>query len=200
MAQTSQGIPFLSKWAIICFIMALTLLYSIYKRNFVLELSSSGGPVLEKLPSFKVEEFQKESWVSSENLFDRGNPLAMIHFWATWCAPCELELPGLIKLAKKFGQKEMKVILLAVRDENKKIKKHLRRFGKLPENILIAHDKEGEVLPLLGTVKLPETYLFNRSGKHLRKFVGPQDWTLPGYESQIRFYLSIKKPYSIESH
>ena len=66
----------------------------------------------------------------------------MVHFWATWCAPCEAELPEFIDLAKKF--EKITFFLIAVNDEEKKIHKFFKRFGELPPNVRLAHDEEGE--------------------------------------------------------
>lgn len=189
----NSGIHSLGRLGIICFIAGLTLAYSLYQKRWVQELISSPGPILQKLPTFQLKEFQKEALVNPERLLQGGNKLVMVHFWGTWCAPCKVEFPGLIRLAKKFHSQELKVLLLAVRDEPQKMEKYLRRFGQLPDNILVAHDSEGMLLPLFGTVKVPETYLFNSKGKNLRKFIGPQDWTQLSYEGQINFYLSTQK-------
>ncbi len=198
--QKSQGIHFFTKLGIVCSIMAFTLIYSIYQKRSIQKLTSSLGPILQKLPSFQLKEFQEDAVISSDNLFQGGNKLAMVHFWGTWCAPCEVELPSFIELAKKFDSKKVKVLLLAVNDDEEKMKKHLRRFGKLPKNILLAHDPKGKLLPLFGTVKVPETYLFNSRGKTLNKFTGPQDWSQASYFDRVNFYLNAQESYRIESH
>ncbi len=190
---SSQGIPFFTKVTIIFSIIAVTLAYSIYQKKVVDKLVSSSGPILKQLPDLRPKEFQKDAVVDSDRLFQGGNPLAMVHFWGTWCAPCEVELPSFIEFAKKFGPEELKVLLLAVNDDEDKMAKHLRRFGQLPENILVAHDPQGELLAQFGTVKVPETYLFGRTQKNLYKFTGPQDWDRESYLNRVRFYLEAQK-------
>ncbi len=169
--------------------MFATLAYSVYQKRFIDKLTSVSGPILKQLPDFRLQEFQKDALVDPGRLFQGGNGLAMVHFWGTWCAPCEVELPSFIEFIKKFKTEELKVLLLAVNDDEAKMAKHLRRFGRLPENILIAHDPKGELLAQFGTVKVPETYLFGDSQKNLYKFTGPQDWERESYANRVRFYL-----------
>lgn len=54
-----------------------------------------------------------------------------------------------------------------------------------------------------GTVRVPDTYIFNSEGKNLVKFMGPQDWKHPNFDQRINFLLSknpIVKQHKIESH
>ena len=109
----------------------------------------------------------------------------IVHFWGTWCAPCEYELPHFLKFSKKLEDNKVKVVLLAVNDNNVKIKKFLKRFGSLPKNVTIVHDERGETMPMFGVVKVPETFIFSSSGKTLSKLVGPQDWDKEYYLSRV---------------
>ena len=61
----------------------------------------------------------------------------------------------------------------------------------MPENVKVVHDQEGKSMPIFGTVKVPETYLFDPKGKNLNKFVGPQDWGHPNYLSRIKLLLGL---------
>ena len=181
----------MAKVSVVSILMALTFLYAIHHKRFISNLTSNQGPILKELPAFETKELWSGAPVNPEKLFEKGNSLAMVHFWGTWCAPCELEFPGLMGLVKKFDLKEMVVLLLAVHDDEERMKKYLKRFGKLPQNILVAHDPGGELLAHFGTHRVPETYLFGRRGKILNKWIGPQDWEKSHYFNQVQFYLNI---------
>ena len=207
-AMTQQkSIPFSMKIAIIALIMASTLGYSLLKKRQIDKLTGSDNNlILKQIPVFEVPRLSGDERpvVTSENLFEDGSKAAMIHFWGTWCGPCEAELPEFINFMKKNESKGLKAILLAVQDDDKAIKKYLKRYGTLPSNIEVVHDKKGDLMLSFGTVKVPETYLFGNNGKNLNKFIGPQTWNSAAIQNRVDFYLnsltSANKSYKIESH
>ena len=183
-----------TKISVMGLILGLTLAYSLYyKHQYKQFFESGGGLVLKTLPDFSLKVPSSEKRVVPDDLFADGKKFAMVHFWATWCAPCEAELPEFIKLAKKFDQ--IGFALIAVNDDEKKIDKFFKRFGELPSNIYLAHDEEGTVSARFGTIKLPETYLFARkSRRHVNKYIGPQEWGKKSVEVRLKFYLeSVEK-------
>ena len=189
-------------FAIVCLVVA-TFGYSIYeKKKFErLDQEAAMNPILQQLPQIELTNLYTKEKIDNTSLFN-GARGAMVHFWGTWCGPCEAELPEFLDLAKHLRDQGVNFLLLAVNDDELKIKKFLKRFGELPSNVMIAHDKEGKYLPIFGTIKVPETYLFSRDGKNLNKFVGPQDWKLQAYQTRILNYLSknSSKAKEIETH
>ena len=109
----------------------------------------------------------------------------MVHFWGTWCAPCEVELPDFIKLTDRYKNKDIKFLLIAVNDDEKKIKKFMKRFGQLSESVYVLHDADGSIMSKFGTVKVPETYLFDSSSALFNRYIGSQSWGSPYFDHQI---------------
>ena len=183
-----------TKISVIGLILGITLAYSLYyKRQYRHFFESGSGPVLKTMPDFSLPSLSSEKELTAESLFADGRKFAMVHFWATWCAPCEAELPEFIALAKKF--EKITFALIAVNDEEVKINKFFKRFGKLPPNIHLAHDEEGKVSARFGSIKLPETYLFTlKNWRHINKYIGPQEWGRKSMEIRLKFYLeSVEK-------
>ncbi len=188
--SSSNPFPFTMKISVIALIMAATLGYSILKKREIDKLTNSeNNLILKQIPKFEVQGLDG-GFISPETLFKDGNQAALIHFWGTWCGPCEAELPEFIEFVRQNKDKGVKALMLAVQDDDVKIKKYLKRFGTLPENIILAHDKEGKSMLTFGTVKVPETYLFAANGKNLFKFVGPQTWSLQAIQNRLEFYLA----------
>ncbi len=191
-----KEVPFSLKIAFIALVMASTLGYSIIRKRQIEKLTSTNNfLILKTMPSFSFERLSKtdsnQSFVTDKNIFNgSGVNAILIHFWGTWCGPCEAELPEFIDFANKLKSSGVKAILLAVKDDDKKIKKFMKRFGELPDNIILAHDKVGSSMLKFGTVKVPETYLFAKDGKNLNKFIGAQDWKHPSYLKRVNFYLN----------
>jgi thiol-disulfide isomerase/thioredoxin len=177
-------------------IFAFTLVYSVWHKRKIDDLAAKSGElIIRELPKSSVELFSHSlepvKKPSLASLLEGTNGL-VVHFWGTWCAPCEAELPEFVKFSEKIAKDKVKILMLAVNDEPKKMKKFLKRFKKLPANIVIGLDNSGQLMDSFGTVKVPETYLFMKSGKHVEKFVGPQDWEKAFIFSRIRFLLGLE--------
>ena len=174
-----------SKFTTIALIVGLTLAYAFYERDKISKLQNDTGEILQTLPNFTMFNLQDNAPLSSQQIIQGSKKGAVVHFWGTWCAPCEKELPSFIKLAEKFQGMGLNFYLVAVKDKPVEVKKFLKRFKNLPSNIKVTLDPKGVTLPLFGTVKVPETYLFDQMGKHLVKFIGPQDWEHPDFFTRI---------------
>jgi len=181
-----------SKFTIISLILAIAIGYSIYeKKKMDSYFDESAAPVLKELPSIAgLTEFTSGEATTLEKILDGSSGL-LVHFWGTWCAPCEFELPEFLEFSKKLGDLNIKVVLLAVNDDDIKIKKFMKRFGDLSPNIVLIHDKTNQAMTKFGVVKVPETFLFNTKKMNLTKFVGPQDWKLDSYITRVMNYLAL---------
>jgi thiol-disulfide isomerase/thioredoxin len=103
-----------------------------------------------------------------------GKPV-VLNFWATWCPPCIEEMPSLVQLQKQLGDK---VTIIAVsEDEDDSAYKQFVREHDI--DLLTVRDSGQKINGLYGTTGFPETFVIDRSGKIVRKFIGPQEWTSP---------------------
>lgn len=164
---------------VITAIMAVTLLYGRYQNSFISQYieSDQSESVLEHLPAFNAKLLGEEREVNPAYYQAKGTDYFVVHFWGTWCAPCEAEFPEIVKLAGQFkDSKRIKFLFIATRDNENDVKKFMRRFSNLSPNIDILIDLEGKAMLDFGTVKVPETYVFGMNNKLLKKFTGPQNW------------------------
>lgn len=138
----------------------------------------SGQPntVIKNLPTAKFQLFNSKEIVDLKFLANKGNNI-VVHFWATWCGPCEKEFPELVKLTELLkNKKDVIFLFIAVNDKDKDIKKFLRKFKKF-NNYKILIDQDNIHQKLFGTFRLPETYLFGKDQKIINKYIGQQPWT-----------------------
>ncbi len=102
--------------------------------------------------------------------------VVVLNFWATWCTPCQEELPSLIAMQDRTRDKG--VVVLGVSIDVDPDAYH--RFLKVRNvNFLTVLDPEQKVATMYGTSGWPETYVIDREGVMRRKFIGPVDWTSP---------------------
>jgi thiol-disulfide isomerase/thioredoxin len=86
--------------------------------------------------------------------------VVLVDFWATWCGPCVEQLPHVIELAEKLGQRGLAVVTLSLDDpeESQRVTEFLRskgaggvtnllsRFGASPRS-MAAFDIAGGAVP-----------------------------------------------------
>ena len=98
-----------------------------------------------------------------------GAPL-LVHFWATWCAPCRTELPQLLNLASP------RTLLISV-DETWPVVEHFLERD-VPAQVLL--DVAGEARRVFAIDTLPDTYLLDAHGIPLARFHGARAWKSDG--------------------
>lgn len=104
--------------------------------------------------------------------FGLGERPMVLHFWATWCAPCRTELPTLLA-GFKAAETASPQLLLASVDENWETIRHY--FGSdLPPQVV--RDPQGRLSQTLGVGTLPETWLLRRDGRAVARVRGARDW------------------------
>ncbi len=182
---------FFSKLAIIFLILVLTFFYAQYekKKYYSAGETTSNDFVLKKLPDFNTRDVASGQKVNSYEFLKGTNGL-FVHIWGSWCAPCEKEMPEFVKYAQSVEGKGIRFLLVAVNDEEMKIKKFMSRYP-LPKNVTVVMDNENKVMDLFGTLKVPETFLFDATGKHINKFIGPQEWGQESYQTRLDFWLNL---------
>lgn len=132
--------------------------------------------VIKELPKVSLPVFESDEVYDFINSASNGNNL-IVHFWATWCGPCEKEFPELLKLTSLLEKKEnVKFLFVAVNDEKKNIQKFLKKFSGY-KNYKILIDNDSVHQKSFGTFRLPETFVFKSDRSVIRKFTGAQDWT-----------------------
>ncbi len=93
----------------------------------------------------------------------------LVNFFASWCAPCEIEQPVLMSLR---GQ-GVRVVGIAYKDAPPNTQAMLARLGN--PYVLTVVDREGRAGVEFGVTGVPETYLVGRNGQVLAKHTGPLD-------------------------
>lgn len=97
----------------------------------------------------------------------RGKP-ALVNVWASWCAPCRTEHPLLMELAK---DPRVTVVGLNYKDKPDNARRFLGQYG-LPYSA-VGVDPAGRLAIDWGVYGVPETFVLDRNGVIVHKFVGP---------------------------
>jgi cytochrome c biogenesis protein CcmG/thiol:disulfide interchange protein DsbE len=95
-----------------------------------------------------------------------GRPL-VVNFFASWCAPCEVEAPQLNALAAQG----VRIVGVAYKDKPENTRAFLARLGDPFAARLV--DADGRAGVEFGVTGVPETYLVGADGVILDKHAGP---------------------------
>ncbi len=100
--------------------------------------------------------------------------VVVLNFWATWCPPCQEELPSMIRMQDRVRARGVTVLGVSIDVEESEYHRFIKERGV---NFVTVRDPEQKVASLYGTAGWPETYIIDRQGVLRRKVVGPIDWS-----------------------
>jgi thiol-disulfide isomerase/thioredoxin len=107
--------------------------------------------------------------------------VVLLNFWATWCAPCQVEMPRFVAWEDKYKAEGLSIVGVSMDDSAETVHSFLRR-KKLNYPVVMGDEKLG--LAYGGILGLPVTYLIDRHGVIRARFQGDTD--LDAMENALR--------------
>ncbi len=103
-------------------------------------------------------------------LSDFRGKAVVLNFWATWCAPCKVEMPWFVDLQNQYGNNGLTILGVAMDDSDpQKIAQFASEMG-VNYPVLLGTNKVSEEY---GDVEyLPTTFYINRQGRIVGKVAG----------------------------
>jgi cytochrome c biogenesis protein CcmG/thiol:disulfide interchange protein DsbE len=128
----------------------------------------------KQVPTFvlpPLEGLQGVPGLTNEDL--RQGHVSVVNVFASWCAPCHIEHPTLMVLARDEGLKAkgVRIVGLTYKDEPLNALKFLKEDGNPFAQIGV--DQPGRVAIDFGVYGVPETFIVRGDGAIAYKFVGP---------------------------
>ena len=137
-----------------------------YARGSLQRLTSLDAPPVQPALTFRDAEG------AEMRLEDFRGRKVLLNVWATWCAPCVVELPTLEAVARERDDIEVVTISLDRRPED--AAEFLAREGfDLPEWWDASFSLPGK----LAAPGLPITILYNEGGREVGRLAGEANWT-----------------------
>lgn len=96
-------------------------------------------------------------------LSDYAGKVILLNFWATWCAPCRIEIPGFIELLDKYEDQGLAILGISVDDQVSSLQLYAEEM-QMDYPVLIGDgrdDVKDTYGPLFG---FPTTFLISRDG------------------------------------
>lgn len=101
--------------------------------------------------------------------------VVLVNFWATSCAACVAEMPGLIDTHQRFKARGYETLAVAMSYDPPAYVANFAETRKLPFGVVI--DNTGAIATGFGDVKLtPTTFLIDKRGGIVKRYVGEPDF------------------------
>ncbi|KAA6204950.1 MAG: DsbE family thiol:disulfide interchange protein [Candidatus Tokpelaia sp.] len=130
-------------------------------------------PLLEAAANTALPAAGTKAATAAKQLFDSNNfkgRVTLVNFWGSWCPPCREEHPFLMSLADNPA---FRLVGVNYKDSSDNAKRFLGNFGN-PFS-LIGFDKNGHAAIDWGVYGPPETFVLDKGGIILYRFIGPMN-------------------------
>lgn len=141
--------------------------YGLTRDTFVLPSPLEGRPA----PAFRLVTMTGDSL----GLDDLRGRVVVLNFWASWCVPCRVEHPVLMRADAEYDPEEALVVGVVYQDSRRNAERFLNRFGGDWPSLL---DPGMRMAIDFGVYGVPETFFIGRDGRIARKHIGPVNWEL----------------------
>lgn len=158
--------------------------YLVFKGQYFSFLSSTEAPVpsrvltradsIQKLVTAELRDYDDKPIKLDESKFEETRSV-ILHFWASWCAPCIAEVPELIAFAKR--NKDVAYVIVSVDEDQKDIQKFLKSFPGFGSKIFIKiWDGPSRLSTYFDVDRLPMSIVIRANQTDLQYIRSAVDW------------------------
>ena len=116
----------------------------------------------DQAPDFQLQQINKNNELETVRLSDLEGKGVMLNFWATYCKPCEAEMPFMQDLYGDYKDKGIEIVAVNL-DANKLV---VDRFiDKFDLTFPTPYDGKSEVMDLYKVGPIPSTFFINPDGE-----------------------------------
>ena len=121
-------------------------------------------------PNLKVGDeppnvFGRSSTGEAVRLGDYSGRIVVISFWATWCAPCQKEIPMLMALQEQATRERLVVLAVNWRQSYETFRAIKRYFKDKAPQVTLISDEYGRAGDAYGVKGIPHMVIVGRDGK-----------------------------------
>ena len=133
-----------------------------------------------------------EEVAEERTLADYRGQVVLLNIWATWCLPCEAEMPSMELLHRAYADSGLRIVAVSIDEPGSEqtIRDFVARY-ELTFDIL--HDPAKMITRIYRTTGVPETFVIGRDGV-IRRKTYVQDWNSPANRALISQLLREPAP------
>ena len=126
----------------------------------------------------------------TRTLSDYRGQVVLLNIWATWCGPCEVEMPSMERLHRQLGSEGLRVVAVSVDETGPEHVSNWVREHGLTFDVL--QDRSRRIEWQFQTTGVPETIVIDREGNIVERQIGPALWDGPTQTARFRKLLGIE--------
>jgi thiol-disulfide isomerase/thioredoxin len=108
---------------------------------------------------------------------DFQGQVVVMNIWATWCAPCVLEMPTLAALQKSYAGKPVKVVAVSVDQADDLAKAQAFIAKHAPLDFYVDRERKISFVLTPPAPGMPTTVIYGPDGVERARLAGEADWT-----------------------
>jgi len=140
-----------------------------------------------KAPDFRAGALAGSA---TRTLADYKGQVVLLNVWATWCAPCRVEMPSIENLYREFGPQGLKVVAISIDEAGPDVVREFIRERGFSFEVLL--DPSRSIERIYQTTGVPESFVLNRDGVIVKKVIGAAEWDSAVNRDLIRRLLAQK--------
>ncbi len=176
MAVKKKDTPAIKFWTplrIVSLLIVVVLVAAIGISSCNMNGPSSSTANLPAVPSVVFDTEMRAANGNPIKLSNYSGKVLFVNLWATWCGPCRMETPELVRLHKEYQSRGVEFIGLSTEDPNtsaQKVRDFMTQYGV---DYQIGWATREVALTLMGgKTTIPQSFIITRDGKLFRKIDG----------------------------
>ena len=108
-----------------------------------------------------------------KTLADYRGKVVLLNFWATWCPPCQREMPSLERLRTRMAGRPLEIVAISSAETPDEVNAYLSKM-KLGFPVLL--DTDSSNTRRWKVFALPTTFVLDAAGRVRHVLTGPAEW------------------------
>lgn len=113
-------------------------------------------------PDFQLNQINENNEMETVRLSELEGKGIMLNFWATWCKPCEAEMPFMQELYPEYKDKGVEIVAVSLDSTELVVDRFIDEYDL---TFPIPHDSKGEITDLYKVGPIPSTFFISPEGE-----------------------------------
>src|SRR3954451_2982013 len=132
--------------------------------------AGTAAPGTGKGEAAKLDLVVKDMNGAAVRLADYKGKVILLNFWATWCGPCQAEIPELVNTYAEYKDRGVVILGISIDDTAETLRAYAAQKRMQYPVLLMQDDVDQAYGPIFG---VPVTFFIGRDGTISKKHFGP---------------------------